>query len=195
MIEFIPELHIYLVDGVIVQNVTTILKYKFKDKYKGIPEKTLKIAAEFGTRVHNHTDKVDFMSKEEIEKYIQGLPIYEKLCTEQHLKLKKKYNIETIENEKIVYNKELGYIGTLDTKAYVKGIKSIIDKKCTSELDKEYVAWQNSLYYYADNDKEVEKSFIEWLPKKKLGELRELKLIPLEDIKNLVKEFKEREIE
>ena len=52
-IEFLEASHTYLVEGVIVPSVTTILGATlFKDKYKGIPAYILQNKADFGVNVH-----------------------------------------------------------------------------------------------------------------------------------------------
>ena len=45
-IEYIDDIHCYLCDGIILPSVTTILKIKFGNKYKGIDETVLKRASE-----------------------------------------------------------------------------------------------------------------------------------------------------
>lgn len=178
--------HIYLLDGwCVLPSVTQILHFKFKDMYKDVPDEVLKKASNFGTKVHKLTEQID--NGEDIN--IDELPIYESFCCKQHLKLNLKHNIEHIESERIVLNEELGYIGTLDKIAYVNGLKSIIDKKCTSKFNKDYVSWQNSMYLYALGDKEIEKSYCEWLKKGDIGKLEELYIVDYEEIKKLVKEY------
>ena len=56
-IEYIDDIHCYLCDGIILPSVTTILKIKFGNKYKGIDETVLKRASEKGTEVHNAIEK------------------------------------------------------------------------------------------------------------------------------------------
>lgn len=194
MIEYIEETHQYIVNGILVPSVSEILKFKFPNKYKNVSEEVLSKKAKFGTRVHLATDKVDFIYVDKIDAYLEILPLYERLCVQQHLKLKKKYKIEPIIHEKIIYNKKLGYAGRLDVIGFVDSIKAIIDKKCTAKLDIDYVTWQNSFYYYglaAKERKDIKKSFVEWLPKGELGQFKELKIISYEKIKKLVKEYKE----
>ena len=48
-IEFIEDIHCYLVDGVIVNSVTSLLKKKFGKKYDGISDRVLRNASEKGT--------------------------------------------------------------------------------------------------------------------------------------------------
>lgn len=190
IVEFIKETHQYLINGILVPCVSDILKFKFPDKYEGIDERILNKKAEFGTKVHKHTEHHD----KGYAINMKDLPLYERLCLEQHIKLSYKYDIKPSLHEEIIYNEKLGYAGTLDVIASVDCICSIIDKKCTAKLDIEYVTWQNSLYYWgipAKTRSLIKKSYVEWLPKGDLGQLKELKIIPYKDIKTLVKEYKE----
>jgi hypothetical protein len=185
-VTFMEKEHIYLLDGwCVLPSVTQILHFKFKDMYKDVPDEVLKKASNFGTKVHKLTEQID--NGEDIN--IDELPIYESFCCKQHLKLNLKHNIEHIESEKIVINEELGYIGTLDKIAYVNGEKSIIDKKCTSKFNKDYVSWQCSMYMYALEDKNIKKLYCEWLKKGDIGKLEELYIVDYEEIKKLVKEY------
>ena len=86
----------------------------------------------------------------------------------QYLELKKHFNIEVLEVEKVVFYKNL-YCGKLDIKAKVNGKKAIIDIKTTSQRDENYVSWQNSYYELADEP--VEELYCLWLPKGHLGGL------------------------
>ena len=45
-LEYIDDIHTYLVDGVIVPSVTQILKLKFGGKYNNVSRQTLQRAAE-----------------------------------------------------------------------------------------------------------------------------------------------------
>ena len=49
--EFIPEIHKYIVDGIITPCVSNILAYKFND-YVNVPQDILKRAGEKGTELH-----------------------------------------------------------------------------------------------------------------------------------------------
>ena len=52
------------------------------------------------------------------------------------------------------------------------------------------MSWQNSMYLYALGDKEIEKSYCEWLKKGEIGKLEELYIVDYEEIKKLVNEYK-----
>ena len=51
-LEFIPSTHQYLVNGILVPSVTTIIKQKFPNKYRGVSQAVLDKASERGTRIH-----------------------------------------------------------------------------------------------------------------------------------------------
>jgi hypothetical protein len=51
---------------------------------------------------------------------------------------------------------------------------SLLDRKTTAELDEEYLSWQLS-YYELAKGKRYKKLYVEWLPKKGLGEDVEIK--------------------
>ena len=52
VLEYIDEIHQYLVDGVCVPSITQILKIKFGNKYENIDKQVLERAAKKGTKVH-----------------------------------------------------------------------------------------------------------------------------------------------
>ena len=186
MIEFLEEEHTYLVDGVIVPSVTQILSNVFPHKYEGIPTKILNRKAEYGTKVHKLIEILETKNPKKPIGYLKryyGLDTYQEISIEQYLKLKEKYNIEILENEKQVAYKNL-YAGTLDIKAKVNGKLAIIDIKTTSELDEDYVSWQTSYYELADEP--VEELYVLWLPKGKMGKLIKVARVPKDKLLNFV---------
>lgn len=177
MIEFIEEEHIYLIDGIIVPSVTQILQKIFPEKYKGVPESVLNKKAEYGTDLHKYIEVIEKKKPKKPMAYIKRYfdpDIYQEESIRQYLKLKEQYNIQVLESEKVVaYENKYG--GTLDIKAIVNGKLAIIDIKTTSELDKEWVSWQNSYYELADEP--VEELYCLWLPKGHLGKLEKVEKI------------------
>ena len=99
------------------------------------------------------------------------------------LRLKKEYNIEITDSERMVSYKHL-YAGTLDLKGDVNGKSAIIDIKTTYEADVNYVSWQNSLYELASEP--VDKLYLLWLPKCGKGKLFEVGRIDKELILALI---------
>lgn len=168
MIEFIADTHTYLVNGVIVPSVSTILgSTLFANKYAGVPRKTLDDAANFGTNVHRaiEIDSSFGLNSEEMEAY------------DTYLELTFKENIKPIKQELIVHFGEQ-YAGMLDMTAIWNGVSSLGDVKTTYQLDTEYLSWQLSLYEkaYCDLFKKpkFEKLFCIWLPKKRKGKVVEI---------------------
>lgn len=138
-LEYIDDIHTYLIDGVIVPSITQILKIKFGNKYAGVDKEVLKRAAEKGTEVH------------------EAIENYEKLNVEtvgcQELKdykfLKKQYKFECLDNEvPIILFKDDEPIaaGRLDLVLKIGDEVGLGDIKRTSTLDKEYLAYQLNLY-------------------------------------------------
>lgn len=184
MVEFIEDGHIYLKDGMIVPSVSSILHFIFPNKYKDIPLEILNKKAEYGTKVHESIEKLE-QTGELIE-----LNIYQKIALEQYLKLKNKYDIEVLEQEKII-SYEYDYCGRFDMIARVGMDRCLCDIKTTSMLDKEYLSWQLSFYELATGEN-FDKLYAIWLPKKDLGELVEIKRKSKKELLNKLKEFKER---
>ena len=188
MIEFLEDTHTYVKDGIILKSVTQILGELFPDKYNGVPTEILNKKANYGTEVHKFIEIIEKKKPkkpiEYIKRYYQP-DIYQEESLKQYLRLKEQYNIEILENEKIVSYKYL-YCGTLDIKAKVNGKLAIIDIKTTAELDRSWVSWQNSLYEYADEP--VEELYCLWLPKGHLGKLEQVKRIDKKLIKTVIGE-------
>lgn len=182
-VEYIDADHIYLVNGVIVKSVTQILHLLFPDKYKNVDINTLSAKAKYGTELHNY-----------IEQYENGLITQElnyiqEISFKQYLKLKEKYNIKVLEQEKIINYKDI-YAGRFDMIANVNNELCLCDIKTTAQLDLEYLSWQLSLYEYAYG-KQFDKLYAIWLPKKDLGKLIGVKRKSKEEIEGLLKCLKQ----
>lgn len=137
-IEYIDDIHCYLCDGIILPSVTTILKIKFGNKYKGIDETVLKRASEKGTEVHNAIEKY---CKNGIESDLKELKNFKFL--------KKQYKFNVLDNEVpilIFKDDEPVAVGRLDLVLGDGEEVGLGDIKRTSDLDKEYLAYQLNLY-------------------------------------------------
>lgn len=186
-IEFISEGHLYLYCGIIIPSVSEILGFIFPDKYKDVPEWILERKAEYGTLVHKLTEELDNgKTIEELKQEYQFNYIIE-ASLEQHLKINEEWGIETLTQEQIVCYKGV-FCGTYDKEANVKGELSLIDKKTTAELDKEYFSWQLS-FYELGKGKKYKKLYVEWLPKKNLGKLVEIKRKTKKELLSKLEEF------
>ena len=188
MLEFLEEGHLYLLDGIIVPSVSEMLHFIFPDKYKNIPKEILSAKAEYGTKIHEAIEKAE-KTGEVIE-----LDYIQKASFEQYLKLKEKYEIQVINQEEIIYYKDK-YAGRFDMIAYVKNNYSLCDIKTTTELDREYLSWQLSLYAYAYDKLNIgnhfEKLYAIWLPKKELGHVVEIPRKSDDEIQELLKKYEE----
>ena len=137
-LEYLEDEHIYLVDGVILPSITTILKDKFGAKYDGIPEYILQRAAEKGTYMHSAIQNYEEL----------GLEI-DLLELENYIKLKQEYKWKCISNEVpiilFIDNKPVA-CGRLDMVYKIGRKLGIMDFKRTSKLDVEYLTYQLNLY-------------------------------------------------
>lgn len=188
MLEFDKENHIYLKDGIILKSVTQILKELFPLKYDGIPENILYEKARYGTELHKFIEIIEKKKPKRPLAYIKRYynpNIYQIESLKDYLEIKKKYNIQITDSEKMVVYKDI-YCGTLDLKGTVGNKKAIIDIKTTYDLDELYVSWQNSLYEMASEP--VDELYCMWLPKGYLGKLVKLERINEKDLKILIGE-------
>lgn len=163
----------------IVPSVTQILQKIFPDKYKNVPRETLMRKASFGKTIHEY-----------IEQYEKGiitikLNYIQEASFGQYLRLKDKYNINVLEQEKIVNYKDI-YAGRFDMICNINGEYCLCDIKTTASLDKEYLSWQLSLYEYAYG-KRFDKLYAIWLPKKDIGRLIEIERKSKKEINDLLK--------
>ena len=179
-LEYIDECHLYLWDGVIIPSVSDLLKFKFPDKYKGIPERILREKAQFGTNIHKA-----------IESFENGLEIaltgIEEIVFEQYLKVKAKYNIKVREQEKLVCWQGR-YAGRLDMIAEVDGVRSLIDIKTTTTQHEDSLKYQLAFYEMAYGEA-FEKHYVLWLPKKDIGRLVEIPRIPYKKLVEVVNDY------
>ena len=137
VLEFIPEIHRYVVDGELVPCVSDILAYRFND-YKGISKEVLNRAAELGTNVHK---AIEMYEKEGQESDLKEFRNY--------LFLKKHYKFKNIANEIPVIYEERGkvlYTGTLDQVLEIDAETGLNDFKRVSSPNKEKIAIQLNLY-------------------------------------------------
>lgn len=149
IVEYIDEIHTYLVDGIIVPSITQIIKYKFKDKYANINPYVLKRASELGTATHKAIEDYCKLGIETDCKELEGFK-----------SLQEQYGFEVIDNEVpiiLFYNDVPVACGRLDL---ILGDKVLClgDIKRTSVLDKKYLTYQLNLYrigYQQCYDKEI----------------------------------------
>lgn len=185
-LEFIESIHEYIYQGVIIPSVSELINFIMPNKYKGIPERILKEKAEWGTRIH-----------QAIENYENGLETalteLEQVTFEQYLKVKEKYNLNVLEQEKMICF-EGRYAGRLDMVADVNYYRCLIDIKTTAKLDKEALSWQLGMYKIAYPEP-IEKCYCLWLKKGDLGRLVEIIPKTEKEILKVVEKYEQRTME
>ena len=140
-LEYLDDSHTYICDCIIVPSITQCLKMRFKNKYAGIDEQTLKRASEAGTEVHEAIERFCKTGEESEHKEVRNFKF-----------LKKQYGFEVIENETPVIlsvDDEPLLAGRLDMVLMMNDKIGLADIKRTSALDKDYLSYQLNLYRIA----------------------------------------------
>lgn len=186
-VEYIDEIHTYLINGVITPSVSEIIRFIYPNKYSDIPKSVLEEKALFGTHVHNAIECYE--NQEDFE-----LTPREQLCFEQYLKLKEKYQIEVLEQETIIHYQDR-FAGRLDMIATVQEQEALIDIKTTSKLDYESLAWQLGLYalgYEFLYGITFDEFYCLWLPKGHKGELKQIVPKAKKEILEVLEEYEKQ---
>lgn len=185
ILEFIPEEHIYICDGVIVPCVSNILAYKFND-YGSVSKEILQRASERGTELHSA-----------IESYERNGTTCDLRELKNYLFLKKHYGFTNIANEvPVIYEKDgtVLFVGTLDQIIEMDGKRGINDFKRVSAPNKQKIAYQLNLYKLAYEQTYNKK--IDFVSYTHLREtIRKFSMLPINEevTLNLLFEFLERE--
>ena len=142
-VEYLEQSNLYLVNGVIVPSITTILKTKFPMD-DSIPEDVLDNARQRGNRVHK-----------EIEDYeTKGDVATDSIELTNYIKLKARHSFDVVDVEKIVVLEIDGNpvaAGRLDQLITINNELAINDIKSTSKLNTMYLYYQTNLYRIAHN--------------------------------------------
>lgn len=184
-IEFIPETHTYLNSkGVIIPSVSELIRFKFKDAYKGVPDRILKKKADYGTKCHDY-----------VERFIKGEFTLEELKTKRidpDIKLavenfeyhRKMWAFYITDIERVVSYSDR-YAGTLDL---LTEDGYVIDIKTTTEVHQDWLAYQLGLYALALG---IRKDFhyCMWLPKGKMGKVIQINVPKEEELKRLIDDY------
>ena len=127
---FEESTHTYIVDGQEVPSVTTILQPLSNRSYSSVNPSVLEYARNRGSAVHDALELIDLDADPDISpEIVPYLTAYEEW--------KSIYRPTWTDIEQIVYEDELGYIGTLDRAGYLNdGRFAIVDIK-TSNPSKE----------------------------------------------------------
>ena len=183
-IEFLEDVHTYVCDGVVIPSVSELIRFKFPDMYKGVPDDILKRKATYGSKVHKFIEEfaTGKITMEEIQRKKIDPDI--KIAVEQFEGLRKKWMFAVKDMEQIVCYRGK-YAGTYD----IRTIDDyIIDLKTTSEIHDEWLKWQLGLYYLAAG---IEKEFgyVIWLPKGKMAKVKQIDVATHEECKQLLKNY------
>lgn len=183
-IEYLDDVHAYLIDGVLVPSVSELIRFNFPDAYKGIPDKILKQKASYGTKVHDYIQK--YVSKELGMNEIleRNIDPNIKIAVEQFEILRNAWAFFVKDMEQIVHYKDK-YAGRYDIKT-IDNV--IIDIKTTAEIHEDWLALQLGLYNLADG-MSSDVGYCIWLPKGKPGKVVTIKPWSNEECIELVKKY------
>ena len=163
-VEYLDDVHLYLVEGVIVPSVSKLVEFVC-GSYVNIDPLVLEKAANHGTQVHEAIERY-----ERLNEATEGFEYY----TTEYQALKEKYNLEVEDMEQmIVYDNH--FCGRYDI-CDKNGL--IWDIKTTSKLYEDKLSWQLS-FYELGKYKEVlhDVGYAIWLPKtRKHGQVKEIPL-------------------
>ena len=139
-VEFLEKEHIYLVDGIIVPSVTTIISKYYESPVK-VSQDVLELAGLLGTKMHESIEMYErYGTKSETKEF------------KNYLFLKEQLKFKNIENELIVLYEQddkVLYIGKLDQVIELNNQLGINDFKRVSTFNKEKVSMQLTLYAIA----------------------------------------------
>lgn len=163
-------LHTYTLDGKQLSGITTLLdRQLFPDKYSGVSEVVLDRAKMRGSIVHQQIELHDELGTEADTPLLID---YEKIKEQNGLKVSA--------NEYLV--SDLDHVASSIDIVFEGNI--LCDIKTTSQLYKDYVSWQLSIYAYLfelqNPGEKVERLVALWIPKDKKMKLVEIERKPSE---------------
>lgn len=138
IVEFIDDIHQYLVDGCMVDSVSRILETKFKGEYKNVPPAVLNNAAQRGTAVHKAIENYNNSGFDDGSEAVRNFKF-----------LQKQYGFEVLDSELplVIFKDDMPIAcGRLDMTMLMDGETGIADIKTVSTLNKEKIAYQLNLY-------------------------------------------------
>lgn len=138
IVEFIDDIHQYLVDGCMVDSVTQILGVKYKNDYANVPPAVLENAAQRGTAVHKAIENFNVSGYDDGSKAVRNFKF-----------LQSQYGFEVLDSELplVIFKDDMPIAcGRLDMTMLMDGETGIADIKTVSVLNKEKIAYQLNLY-------------------------------------------------
>lgn len=189
-IEFLEDTHTYLADGIIIPSVSELIRFKFPEAYKGVPERILKKKASYGTKVHQMIE--DFIEEKITLEEIKAKRIDPdiKIAVEQFDALRKKWMFYVKDMEQIVSYRGR-YAGMYDIRTITD---ELIDIKTTSTLHENWLSWQLGLYYTA---LEIKKpyGYVLWIPKGKMAQIKQIDVVSTQECVQLIEEYEKHSSE
>ena len=137
-LEFYPETHTYLYDGIMLQSVTQILGVKYKNDYASVPPAVLDNASKRGTAVHKAIENYNNSGYDDGSEAVRNFKF-----------LQKQYGFEVLDSELpiVIFKHDIPIAcGRLDMTMMIDGQTGIADIKTVSALNKEKIAYQLNLY-------------------------------------------------
>lgn len=137
-LEFFPETHTYLYDGLMLPSVSQILGVKYKNDYASVPPAVLNNAAKRGTAVHKAIENFNVSGYDDGSEAVRNFKF-----------LQKQYGFEVLDSELplVLFKYDMPIAcGRLDMTMLIDGQTGIADIKTVSALNKEKIAYQLNLY-------------------------------------------------
>ena len=138
VLEFYPETHTYLYDGLMLQSVTQILGVKYRNDYASVPPAVLNNAAQRGTAVHKAIENYNNSGYDDGSEAVRNFKF-----------LQKQYGFEVLDSELpiVLFKDDMPIAcGRLDMTMLMDGETGIADIKTVSALNKDKIAYQLNLY-------------------------------------------------
>lgn len=137
-LEFFPETHTYLYEGLMLPSVSQILGVKYRNDYASVPPAVLNNAAKRGTAVHKAIENFNVSGYDDGSEAVRNFKF-----------LQKQYGFEVLDSELplVLFKDDMPIAcGRLDMTMSIDGQTGIADIKTVSALNKEKIAYQLNLY-------------------------------------------------
>lgn len=138
IVEFIDDIHQYLVDGCMVDSVSQILGVKYRNDYASVPPAVLDNASKRGTAVHKAIENFNVSGYDDGSEAVRNFKF-----------LQKQYGFEVLDSELpiVIFKDDMPIAcGRLDMTMIMDGETGIADIKTVSALNKKKIAYQLNLY-------------------------------------------------
>lgn len=191
IVEYYPEYHMYIKNGIVLPSVTQVTSWIVRKDYSGVPAPVLNAKADYGNRIHKWVEQYALTG--------ETLPQTElmRISTKQWEQIENEMFIRVQDVEQII-SYEDKFAGTYDMYGTAEGIKTLIDIKTTAEYDEEYLAWQMGMYKMALEDErgeDVQRCYCAWMPKGKRMKMIDVKPKSKVEILEKVEEYQKSLVE